>query len=172
MIETVAEEKVDNSDEKVGPLPSNQTESNTLDSESSRKKTKNRKSFVPDTLGKRAAKKTIKMNGWLEYCDETDTKWQKRWCTLEGGYIWLFENEEDGQKNSGISQPLSMINMSKAIVSRGNFAELFSPQGANENTYLFTVTIGTKRQILMAAPNLEEWDSWINAFDNIIKRKK
>lgn len=36
----------------------------------------------------------IKMEGWLEICDEPAQEWTKRWCALEGERIWYFDNPE------------------------------------------------------------------------------
>ena len=47
------------------------------------------------SLNKRVfSRRSIKMEGWLQVREDSAVEWIKRWCALEGGYIWFFECQE------------------------------------------------------------------------------
>lgn len=98
-----------------------------------------------EALKKRVfARRSIKMEGWLEVCENNSSQWAKRWCSLEGGYIWFFENQSDNAKVPGAAKPKSMLSVSKGIVKRGlNTSGWSAPThgSANIDSLAFTLTI-------------------------------
>ena len=50
---------------------------------------------IPPNLVKRSySRRTIKNEGWLELAEEGNKLWTKRWCAVEGGFLWFFENPQ------------------------------------------------------------------------------
>ena len=118
------------------------------------------------------SRRSIKMEGWLDICDDTTKQWVKRWCALEGGYIWFFEAPEDNNKANGTNKPKSMVSVSKCTVTPGNIVQSFAvPDVASKGPHLFTIFVGGKRQILMAAPDADDAASWIETLEQVNKKK-
>ena len=44
------------------------------------------------------------MESWMDVCDDSVKQWSRRWCALEGGYIWFFENPQDNAKPQGLNK--------------------------------------------------------------------
>jgi hypothetical protein len=97
--------------------------------------------------GRTFSRRSIKMEGWLEVCDETVKTWVKRWCALEGGYIWFFENPEDNNKANGTNKPKSMVSVTKSVVAAGNKIESFEVPDVATKPNLFTLNAGESTSI-------------------------
>jgi hypothetical protein len=97
-----------------------------------------------DDLAKKTfARKSIKMEGWLDvYESAPDVKpWSKSWCVLEGGYIWVYESQADANRPQGTTKPKAMISLAKSTFSKGVDPQWNVPACENHPN-LFSLVIG------------------------------
>lgn len=105
------------------------------------------------------------MEGWLELCDDEAKSWSKKWCSLEGGYIWLFDCAEDNQKPQGQNNPRGMITINRCTVSMGCPPFFDVEQKPN----MFTVTLSNKKPSCFSAPSDVDMCYWIEALSSKFK---
>lgn len=112
------------------------------------------------------------MEGWLDVCDDAVKSWVKRWCALEGGYIWFFETQADGSKAQGANKPKSMASVAKSTLAMGNDIQGWQvPDLAAHGQHMLTINIGGKRQMLLVAPTEDEAACWYEAIELVNKKK-
>jgi hypothetical protein len=74
--------------------------------------------------GRVFSRKTVKMEGWLDICEEaTAGTWSHNWCVLEGGFIWLFDDPAESSKPKGLNKPKAMLSTAKCSVAAGAMTE-------------------------------------------------
>ncbi|KAI3642926.1 hypothetical protein MP228_012481 [Amoeboaphelidium protococcarum] len=117
-------------------------------------------------------RRSIKMEGWMDVCDDSNKQWVKRWCALEGGYIWFFEDQADNSKPQGMNKPKSMASVAKSTLSRGNQVQGWEvPDVAAKGPHLLTLNVGGKRQMLLSCSDEDDCNYWYEQIDSVIKKK-
>eukprot|EP00158_Paraphelidium_tribonemae_P005074 Partr_v1_DN27143_c0_g1_i3_m15398 putative proline-serine-threonine phosphatase interacting protein len=120
-------------------------------------------------------RRSIKMESAIKLYENgvnVNGEWTSCWCVLEGGYIWVYENQEDANKPQGSAKPKAMLSLSKCVFSRVCDAELKVPNLASQSAYVFSLVIGAKRQMAFAVPEQKQYIYWVQNLDAIINKKK
>ena len=123
-----------------------------------------RKSFV---------RRSVKMEGWLRICDDVTRTWNARWCALEGGYIWFFDDPQDNQKPQGLNKPRGMLAIknceTQSLVNNDKF-QAPPTDMSPEHGFVVHILSPVERFYAMIAATNEENEEWIDAIQKSIRR--
>jgi hypothetical protein len=116
---------------------------------------------IPPLEKRTYGRRSIKMEGWVNLCDEVQPQWAQRWAIFEGGYIWLFEQQQESTARLQ-TKPKGMIGVNqKSRITKGvNITWELPPIEEKEN--LFTLEVNATRSIVFSPPQNDYWH-WMDA---------
>ena len=109
---------------------------------------------IPTLQDRKFSSKSVLMESWVEMCEDSKPAWQKRWCTLEGGYIWIFNDPSESIRGDNLTnKPRGMIALSKCAVEGGK--KVSWSHGIGNYLHYFTITMPEK-QVTFACESKED----------------